>query len=753
MDALGISSLKAEFIDKGKLVVRSKFWEVTHDVKKGGCITGIKFFNGSDKNILLDPISSHFGSFWDSLNDKASMNFIEKDRYTLVQVKGELKDVNGYSATNVEYDYVYEYHEGYVKVTQKYFFKEGVAGIDEVGIACMNLVPELNWFIARPSYVGEDKNSAAVWGEVNFNNKVSFEEKNIPMYMAIFRRGVEGIEFLPGSCLEEWTSQLSKGKFKDQGLFQIYGNSNPKSVRLIIKPFDSRMARRNISLIGEYVFSYYLGLPNILEKVPRKFMHIAFGNHPWPTDEDIRRWAYAGVNIVRIHNDYHPSGDFWHDGSWPPYNEKGMSELKRVISTCHKYGIKIVPYFSLYEINPKSEGFAEGYIKWRRVVDDRGSLIETYPPDYYFGFGMCLSSGWKDFLKKYVEKVVKTLGFDGVYYDYAHYWFCGNKLHKEYDHSIIDDVIDFLEYTRELVGESGIVLLHQSGWFPCVLIANYGDAQIMFEDCSSWKEIPPLEQFPPNTMHLTFMNEKVQKLPCPNYLLLEGEETAWNLNTKLSLFGAFPVGGLGLVEKPTLALFEVFRAFDLSKFKFKDYTAGYVKASNNAIKGAVYFNEEMILVVVANVERNPIKNFKWTIDLESISWSPSQKYHLISNLGDFITMVEGRDLVNNGVEDSLDGFRFKVYAIRKYQSDKKYVLYNTRAWTEKYENEKLVVETKGPVGQEATLKFYSSKKPEEVKINYKLLAQNEWLWDEANKIGTIEYFYEKTGDTVSIQIV
>jgi len=41
-----------------------------------------------------------------------------------------------------------------------------------------------------------------------------------------------------------------------------------------------------------------------------------------------------------------------------------------------------------------------------------------------------------------------------------------------------------------------------------------------------------------------------------------------------------------------LALFEAFRAFDLSKFKFKDYTMGFVKTTDEAVKGAVYFNED-----------------------------------------------------------------------------------------------------------------------------------------------------------------
>jgi len=746
--------LEAEFVEKEKLIVRSRFWEVVHDPKKGGCIVSIKFFNGSNRNILLRPISSHFGSFWDVLNDQATIKLTEKDDRVIATVNGELKDVNNYTKSGIKYEYVYEYREGHVKITRKYSFEKGIAGIWEIGIGCMDIVPELNNFAARPSHVSADKfhmTCAAIWGEVDFNDKVAFEEKNIPMYMAVFQKGVEGIEFVPGYNLEEWTKQLIDGK--DYGRFQIRGESNPKRVRLVIEPFSSRVASyRGIQLSGQYTFSSYLGLPMIPEKVPRKYMHMAFNNHPWPSEEDIRKWAYSGVNVVRLHNDYHPSGDFWHDGSWPPYDEKGMAELKRVIDTCHKYGIKIVPYFSLYEINPKSDAFADGYITWRRTVDERGSLIETYPPHHYYGFGMCLSSGWKDFLKGYVKKVIKTLGFDGVYYDYSHYWACNNKLHSKGYHSIIDDVIDFLEYTRKLIGKDGVMLLHQSGWFPCVLIENYADGHIMFEDNVHWKQIPPLEEFPPNTMHLTFMNV-APKIPCPIVGVPDRIKGSWDFCAKCSMVGAFPYWGLGPEAEPMLALFEAFRAFDLSQFKFKDYSRGYVKTDNDAVKGAVYFNEDRVLVVLANVQDKSVEKFKWTVDLKRIGWDPSLEYHVTGSLGEPIQILKGNKLVEEGVEDSLDGFRFKVYAVVKYRKDEKYVLYNTRSWNETYAEGELTVETKGPIGQKATLKFYSPKKPKEVRVDSKPLNPKDWSWDETTKIGTVKYTYANTEATVTIQIV
>jgi len=164
---------------------------------------------------------------------------------------------------------------------------------------------------------------------------------------------------------------------------------------------------------------------------------------------------------------------------------------------------------------------------------------------------MCLKSGWKEFLKKYVEKVVKTLGLDGVYYDYAHYWFCNNRLHNKGDHTNIDDLIEFLEYTRSLVGEDGIILLHQSGWFPSVLVENYADGHIMLEDWSEWRELPPLEKFPLNTLHIKFMNV-APKIPCPLYQAVDSVKAAWDLSAKCSVLGAFPWQSLGPAAEPRI---------------------------------------------------------------------------------------------------------------------------------------------------------------------------------------------------------
>jgi hypothetical protein len=107
---------------------------------------------------------------------------------------------------------------------------------------------------------------------------------------------------------------------------------------------------------------------------------------------------------------------------------------------------------------------------------------------------MCLRSGWRDFFKFSVDRVLKNHHFDGVYYDWNVAMYCNNPLHEGKDssgvspnnglggyalsptgHWDIDELIDLVEWTRERVGENGIIILHNTlvPMFTTENFANY----------------------------------------------------------------------------------------------------------------------------------------------------------------------------------------------------------------------------------------------------------------------------------------
>ena len=79
----------------------------------------------------------------------------------------------------------------------------------------------------------------------------------------------------------------------------------------------------------------------------------------WVSDDEIRRNSEKGVVTMTLHNDGDGNGDglFWRDGTYPPYPPDQMKKMEHVIETCHRYGIKTMPYFSNHEWTPEHRGF------------------------------------------------------------------------------------------------------------------------------------------------------------------------------------------------------------------------------------------------------------------------------------------------------------------------------------------------------------------------------------------------------------
>ncbi|MCP5113644.1 MAG: hypothetical protein GY953_22655, partial [bacterium] len=202
----------------------------------------------------------------------------------------------------------------------------------------------------------------ADFGQAREAGQVLVREHHAAPYLLLFDRGKEGFDLTMASDLDTWENGLTGGG--GVGRFEARVADDGRSIELLREPLS--VPRPLKVSKGEYTFSYYLGLPRIVERSPRRWRHLSFGNHPWPSDEEIARWSEAGVNIVRLHNDYADDDNFWHDGAWPPYDEAGMAEMRRVIATCHRHGIQVVPYFSIHEFHPKAQGYAEHEEEWKR---------------------------------------------------------------------------------------------------------------------------------------------------------------------------------------------------------------------------------------------------------------------------------------------------------------------------------------------------------------------------------------------------
>ena len=82
---------------------------------------------------------------------------------------------------------------------------------------------------------------------------------------------------------------------------------------------------------------------------------------------------------------------------------------------------------------------------------------------------MCLRSGWLDYLKLSIDRVLKNHPLDGVYYDWNVALYCENPLHegkapanRPRGHWDMDELLDLMEWTRQRVGPDGLVIIHNT---------------------------------------------------------------------------------------------------------------------------------------------------------------------------------------------------------------------------------------------------------------------------------------------------
>ncbi|MCK5000541.1 MAG: hypothetical protein KAS23_13445, partial [Anaerohalosphaera sp.] len=305
------------------------------------------------------------------------------------------------------------------------------------------------------------------------------------------------IEWFVSDDLSQWDYQV--GGKPGAAYCEISASTKPLGNRISICPLNLA-PRYNlpeggyVEFEGSYSFDYYIGVPILEGHAHKPWLNksYAVNKGEWVSEEQIKANAADGIVTMHLHNDgdHHGDGMFWRDGSYPPYPAKEMKKMDEIIKLIHKHGMKTAPYFSNHELHQSTEEFKKHGEQWARKPDDRGNIR----PNYYYGGLMCLKSGWLDFLKHSIDRVLDNHDFDGVYYDWNIAMYCNNPLHvgkksngavsdkgigayaiSETGHWDIDGLIDLMEWTRKRVGHDGVIILHNTlvPMFATENFANY----------------------------------------------------------------------------------------------------------------------------------------------------------------------------------------------------------------------------------------------------------------------------------------
>jgi hypothetical protein len=155
---------------------------------------------------------------------------------------------------------------------------------------------------------------------------------------------------------------------------------------------------------------------------------------PYPSDQEISAWSKVGTVLALHHFTWQGNAGstygVWNDLSniQTTFTPKNDAELRRVVSTAHSVGMKVLPYMS----------------------------------PFYYG-GVSVSSTTMPAYLNQVQRVVSDYGLDGVYIDGLYQ----------------DDVVgsyNVMKGLRQIVGDSGILYLHATSLpldVPCPAIDTY----------------------------------------------------------------------------------------------------------------------------------------------------------------------------------------------------------------------------------------------------------------------------------------
>ncbi len=527
----------------GVLTLSTPFYSFTHDLHRGGALSAIRLTHGRAENLLAAPAGCGL-TLADSPAGE-SENAVEREshRYTdlnckspqikvetlgkdvSVTVECPLLDTAG-KACGVSVRTRWLYRWGHVKIHRE-FIADSPVEVRNLWVLDAVLDPSLTDYGYRPA-LGEMMSSDLFgwvngqirqWGKIRPGTHLDLplQMRHVPRYLVFANPGVEGLEWFVSDDLAQWDYQTTGTP--GNGFCQAEASLAPRGIALHIYPLmlsDYYVLPEGgkTAIKGNWSFDYYLAVPVLSGHAEAPWLNAAYkaNGGAWISADTVALLAEKGLATMHLHNDgdHLRDGLFWRDGSYPPYPSAEMKKMDRLISAIHKAGMKTAPYFSCHELYQSTPEFEQHGKEWGRTVDDRANLR----PNTTFGAHMCLKSGWLGGLEASIDRVLSNHDFDGVYYDWNIAMFCANPLHvghSESDvapgvgsaalsplaHWDIDELIEFVEWSRRRVGPGGVVMLHNT-LVPMFATENFADYVVGMEFSYGMlsESVPPEEELP-----------------------------------------------------------------------------------------------------------------------------------------------------------------------------------------------------------------------------------------------------------------
>lgn len=498
----------------GILTLRTPYYQIEHDLRKGGVLSRIRLQHGRSGNLLAAPVGCRVRDMngavmVDLLDAKPQVTHRRDGRNEIVTVESRLMNAQG-QASGLRMKTTYEYRWGYVKVHREFLTPPTGFETLELCPVSMVLASNLSDYGYREGTT-EDEGAPPFafgsnrWGKLRpgHSSDPPLQTRYVPRSMIFIDPGIEGLEWFVSSDLWQWDQQLTGSRGQGQCMLQL--NENPPGLAVSISPLWSTNAA--VTLKNTCAFDFYLAVPILEGRAQQPWLHTSFNRNrgDWVSTRVIQGWAKEGYQTVHCHNDgdYYNDGLFWRDGTYPPYPD--MNSYDTVLRECRRVGIRTATYFSNKELHPSTKEFRDHGMEWGRK-NRKGDLQHNfYREQSEFGAQMCLRSGWLEFLKFSIDRVLKQHPLDGVYYDWNVALLCCNPLHERQTianapaqgHWDIDELLDLMEWTRNRVGSNGLVIIHNTTT-PMFATENFADAIVATEwGYKKWTDrAPDLQDLP-----------------------------------------------------------------------------------------------------------------------------------------------------------------------------------------------------------------------------------------------------------------
>ena len=660
---------------KGDLTVRSPYWEVVHGAQCGGAMQSIRFFNGTNQNILVGPVDTALWApqeFRD-VDEKHPKLEVLQATPGLVRLRatGQLRDTKGTALC--PYEHLYEYRPMLVRRTCRYELGDRKVECKRLEVGSLHLRGWLDEAATR------DVRERTTWRRAVFPGDDAFKTDDFSQYLCLFKRGVEGIDWLPACDLNQWQGFGGKAS---NAWYGICGDEQGNAW-LVTEPVG--LDKQPVELTGTLQFESYHSLPQVKRCLPRRNF-VACLNTGECTEEMLQLCADYGVTDIMLGAGNTP-------GTFELSDLKGCQQA---VQRARQFGIKVYPFDPFQLVNRRAPLWQQHELMAREEMRGDKSTPMIYP-DGYGDYFCPQSKDFRDALKAGYTKLVESADFGGLYHDFTHPYICTNTRHwagwkpalpaderpaaqaNDGQHLNTDGVLDMILWDRKFLGPDRVFCGH-TGWVPVLFFQDLCTVSAIFEEYPSTEPLP---------LHLTpaqgeFVNAAQMTL-VSSFLYhgaaAPGEEGGDPpppelVNAYLSrcaLTGIFPwahsgnVGAEGLYDlpdklRPWLRLFALRGSNDLGTMQFLPWhrqTA--VLSANPYVRAATYWNADRAIVVLANSESAQKQPFSVTVLPEQFGWTKGSK----------LTLTPTKDcaalpaLGSNRFEGKLSGFGWVAYEVRR----------------------------------------------------------------------------------------